>query len=95
MTSGRESVRFTADVTTGPAGAMTYEGGAVTGELTVVTRVLPGGRAEVTVRRRTADAPWLTLAGSPFTVPPEGPETLHAVIVAAIGADAARQGRDG
>ncbi|AEW97811.1 MULTISPECIES: hypothetical protein [Streptomycetaceae] len=87
MTSGgRESVRFTADVTTGPGGAMTYEGGTVTGELTVATSVLPSGRAKVVVRRRFGGGEWFTLAGSPFTVPPEGPEALHAVIVAALDA---------
>ncbi|MBY8888306.1 hypothetical protein K7472_26210 [Streptomyces sp. PTM05] len=87
-TSGaRKAVRLVDEVTTGPAGAMTRDGRTITGDLTVVTAALRDGRAEVSARRAGADE-WHPLAGSPFPVPAEGIETLHAIVVAAIAAGA-------
>ncbi len=72
-------------VVAGPGGAMTRDGGTLTGTLTVTTTPSPLGRsARVTVRRPGGEEH--DLAGSPFQVPPEGIEALHRIVVAAIGA---------
>ncbi len=74
------------EVVAGPGGAMTRQGGTLTGVLTVTTTPMPSGRAAtVTVRRPGSDKEQ-QLAGSPFPVPPEGLEALHAIVVGAIGA---------
>lgn len=73
------------EVVAGPGGAMTRNGGTLTGPLTVSTTISRGGRARVTIRQAGAEE-WHALAGSPFPVPPEGIETLHALVVSSIGA---------
>jgi hypothetical protein len=83
--TGGEPTRLVDEVTVGPSGAMTREGVILTGTVTVATTALPAKRAQVTLRE-AGSTEWHTLAGSPFPVPPEGIEALHAIVVAAIGA---------
>lgn len=74
------------DVVAGPGGAMTRAGGTLTGALTVTTTALQGGRAAQVTVVRTGAEDAQQLAGSPFPIPPEGIEALHAIVVSAIGA---------
>ncbi|MDI5967641.1 hypothetical protein POF50_022020 [Streptomyces sp. SL13] len=74
------------EVIAGPGGAMTRQGGTLTGAMTVTTVALPGGRAAQVSVRRAGDEIERPLAGSPFPIPPEGIEALHAIVVSAIGA---------
>ncbi|WP_345043480.1 hypothetical protein [Streptomyces sannanensis] len=67
-------------VKAGAGGAMTDEVGVITGDLTVVTRALPGGRADIRVQYADADE-WYTLTGSPVLVPPAGLARLHADVL--------------
>ncbi|WP_335933168.1 hypothetical protein [Streptomyces sp. PTD5-9] len=78
-----EPGQFTDDVQAGPGGAMTDEVGVITGELTVVTRPLPDGRAAIAVQYTGADE-WYTLTGSPVPLPPAGPAALHQEVLARI-----------
>jgi hypothetical protein len=76
------------EVVAGPSGAMTRDGGTLTGRMTVTTTSSPLGRtAQVTVRPAGSETAHV-LAGSPFQVPPEGIEALHAIVIAAIAAGA-------
>lgn len=65
---------------------MTRAGGTLTGALTVTTVALPGGRAAQVTVGRVGEEDAQQLAGSPFPIPPEGIEALHAIVVSAIGA---------
>ncbi|MGW0735244.1 hypothetical protein [Streptomyces sp. NPDC002851] len=70
-------------VTAGPGGVMTDEVGVITGELTLVTSVLPDGRASLRVQYAGAEE-WYTLTGSPVPLPSDGPAALHAAVLARI-----------
>ncbi|MGI5350630.1 hypothetical protein ACQEU8_20995 [Streptomyces sp. CA-250714] len=59
---------------------MTDEVGVITGEVTVVTRPAPGGRAAIDVQYTGAEE-WYTLTGSPTPVPPGGLAALHQQVV--------------
>jgi hypothetical protein len=72
--------RLQSEVTAGRGGAMTDEVGVVTGDLTIATTPLPGGRATITVQY-TGAAEWYTLTGSPVPLPPGGLAALHADIL--------------
>ncbi|MBO8198378.1 hypothetical protein JW613_08665 [Streptomyces smyrnaeus] len=78
--------RYEERVQAGPGGIMTDEVGVITGDVTVVTRSAPGGRAAIEVQYTGAEE-WYTLTGSPAPLPPEGLAALHAQIV-----DLLRQG---
>lgn len=84
--------RLQSQVTAGRGGAMTEEVGVITGDLTVATTALPGGRAAITIQYTGADE-WYTLTGSPVPLPPGGLAALHADMVERIeqggGAEAA------
>ncbi|GAB2983379.1 hypothetical protein GCM10023080_056810 [Streptomyces pseudoechinosporeus] len=72
--------RLQSEVTAGRGGAMTDEVGVITGDLTLATTALPGGRAAVTVQY-TGAAEWYTLTGSPVPLPPGQLAALHADVV--------------
>ncbi|MFF4764243.1 hypothetical protein [Streptomyces sp. NPDC001292] len=71
---------------------MTDEVGVITGDLTVATRLLPDGRAGITIQYTDADE-WYVLTGSTVRVPPEGLAALHEQILGRVrhgGAEAPR-----
>jgi hypothetical protein len=70
-------------VRAGPGGAMTDEVGVITGDVTVATTALPGGRARIAIQYTQADE-WYTLTGSPVALPPEGLAALHADAVGRV-----------
>ncbi|WP_329200762.1 MULTISPECIES: hypothetical protein [unclassified Streptomyces] len=75
----------TNSVAAGPGGVETQEAGALTGTVDVHTS-WTDGRARVTVRR-TGEAQWFTVAGSPATCP-SGYQSrlLHDRVVGAVRA---------
>ncbi|MGP3973528.1 hypothetical protein ACTWQF_05705 [Streptomyces sp. 8N114] len=82
--TGREASRgpdrYEDRVQAGPGGIMTDEVGVITGEVTVVTRRAPGGRAAIDVQYTGAEE-WYTLSGSPAPLPPGGLAALHTQVV--------------
>ncbi|MFI6642712.1 hypothetical protein [Streptomyces sp. NPDC050504] len=71
-------------VTAGPGGAMTDEVGVVTGDLTLRTTPVDGGRARFLVQYTGADE-WYELTGSPSPVPDGStPRDLHEAALRAI-----------
>ncbi|MEV5081599.1 hypothetical protein AB0K74_23075 [Streptomyces sp. NPDC056159] len=81
------------EVKAGPGGAMTDEVGVITGDLTIATRLLPDGRAGITIQYTDADE-WYTLTGSPVSLPPAGLAALHEQVLEGVrhggGAEAPR-----
>lgn len=73
------------DVTAGAGGVMTDDVGTVTGELTVATRAVADGRAEVLVQYVGADE-WYAMTGSPVAVPAGGLAALHDAVLARVRA---------
>ncbi|MFJ5156401.1 hypothetical protein ACIQCF_33565 [Streptomyces sp. NPDC088353] len=68
--------RLVDEVKAGPGGAMADEVGVISGDLTVATSLMPGGRASITIQYTDADQ-WYTLTGSPVSLPPAGLTALH------------------
>ncbi|PSJ26713.1 hypothetical protein B7P34_21560 [Streptosporangium nondiastaticum] len=80
MTGGQAGGPLVDQVTAGPGGAMTDDVGVITGDLTVATSALPGGKARVDVQYTGAEE-WYTLTGSPVPVPEDGLAALHARVL--------------
>ncbi|MBO8195030.1 hypothetical protein ITI46_25745 [Streptomyces oryzae] len=76
----QEPERYEDQLRAGPGGIMTDEVGVITGDVTVVTRSAPDGRAAIDVQYTGAEE-WYTLTGSPAPIPPGGLAVLHARVL--------------